>query len=132
MAWNQLSFAKGESINRPPLFCGLNFSFWKVRMNNFMESVNRGIWQAMVNDYAIPTQVVDNKTIEKSFEFWTIKEIRREEYDSKAMNIIYSSLICDQFFKVFACITAKEMWDLIQVRNSRSEEIKEELSYPRI
>jgi len=26
----KISFGEGASINRPPLFCGLNYQFWKV------------------------------------------------------------------------------------------------------
>jgi len=27
---DRLPFGEGASINRPPLFCGLNYQFWKV------------------------------------------------------------------------------------------------------
>jgi len=37
------SFGEGASINRAPLFCGLNYQFWKVRMKIFVESIDRGI-----------------------------------------------------------------------------------------
>ena len=57
-----------------------------------MESVNRGNWHTVVNGYTIPSQVVDGKIIEKPFESWFVEEIRRAKYDSKAMNIIHSSL----------------------------------------
>jgi len=35
----KLPFGEGASINRPPLFCGLNYQFWKVRMKIFVESI---------------------------------------------------------------------------------------------
>jgi len=50
MAENQLPFVEGESINTPPLFCVMDYPFWKIRMNFFMESINRGIWNVVVND----------------------------------------------------------------------------------
>ena len=43
----KLPFGEGASINRPPLFCGLNYQFWKVRMKIFVESLDRGIWDAI-------------------------------------------------------------------------------------
>jgi len=124
MARNQLAFVEGASINKNPMFYGVNYPFWKVRMKIFMESVNRGIWQAVVNGYTIPTQVVNNETIEKLHESWSIEEIRRSEYDSKAMNIIYSSLNSDEFFRVSACTIAKEMRDLIKVTHEGTLEIR--------
>ncbi|KAL2325878.1 hypothetical protein Fmac_024936 [Flemingia macrophylla] len=100
MANNQLSFAEGASINRPPLFCGDNYSFWKVRMKIFMESVHRSIWQAVVTDYKVPTKIINGKQIEKPFEDWDQNEIRRAENDAKALNIIHSSLNTWELIKV--------------------------------
>jgi len=39
----KLPFGEGASINRSPLFCGLNYQFWKVRMKIFVESLDKGI-----------------------------------------------------------------------------------------
>jgi len=50
----ELPFGEGASINRPPLFCGLNYLFWKVRMKIFVESLDRGIWDAIENSPFIP------------------------------------------------------------------------------
>jgi len=43
----KLLFREGASINRPPLFCGLNYQFMKVRMKIFVKSLDRGIWDAI-------------------------------------------------------------------------------------
>jgi len=50
----KLPFREGASINMQPLFCGLNYQFWKVRMKIFVESIDRGIWDAIVNDPFVP------------------------------------------------------------------------------
>jgi len=50
----KLPFGEGASINRTPLFCGLNYQFWKVRMEIFVESIYKGIWDAIVNDSYVP------------------------------------------------------------------------------
>ena len=44
---DKLPFGEGASINRPPLFCGVNYQFWKVRMKFFVELINKGIWDAI-------------------------------------------------------------------------------------
>jgi len=46
----KLPSGEGVSINRSPLFCGMNYQFWKVIMKIFVESIDRGIWDAIVND----------------------------------------------------------------------------------
>jgi len=50
----KLPFGEGTSINRSPLFCGLNYQLWKVRMKIFVESIDRRIWDAIVNGPFIP------------------------------------------------------------------------------
>ncbi|KAL2340398.1 hypothetical protein Fmac_008338 [Flemingia macrophylla] len=100
MAGNQLPFAEDASINRPPLFCGDNYVFWKVRMKIFMEYVHRSIWQAVVTEYKVPTIIEDGKKKEKPFETWEPSEIRRAENDAKALNIIHSALNSYEFFRI--------------------------------
>ena len=50
----KLPFGEGASIIRPPLFCGLNYQFWKVRMKIFVESLGKGIWDTIQNCPFIP------------------------------------------------------------------------------
>jgi len=43
MVESKLPFAEGAYIHRPPMFCGLNYQFWKLRMQIFIESIDKGI-----------------------------------------------------------------------------------------
>jgi len=54
MAENKLPFVKGASINRPPMFCGYNYQFWKVRMRTFIESIDLGAWDAITKGPFVP------------------------------------------------------------------------------
>ena len=37
------TFSEGASINKPPLFSGDNYPFWKIRMKIFLEFVDKGV-----------------------------------------------------------------------------------------
>jgi len=50
----KLLFGEGVSINKTPLFCEMNYQFWKIRMKFFVESVDREIMDAITNDPFIP------------------------------------------------------------------------------
>jgi len=39
----KLPFGEGASIKKSPLFCGLNYQFWKFKMKIFVESLDKGI-----------------------------------------------------------------------------------------
>ncbi|MBR7513474.1 hypothetical protein KC219_25280, partial [Mycobacterium tuberculosis] len=38
MGENKLPFGEGASIHRPPMFSGINYQFWKIKMKIFIES----------------------------------------------------------------------------------------------
>jgi len=49
-----MSFAKGASINKPPMFGGLNYAFRTIRMKVFIESIDNEIWDAVANGPFVP------------------------------------------------------------------------------
>ena len=112
---DRLPFGEGASINRPPLFCGLNYQFWKVRMKIFVESLDKGIWDAIENGPFVPKFEKDGSSIEKPWSQWTDSESKKAKFDCIAKNIITSALNSDEFFKVSQCKSAKEMWDTLEV-----------------
>jgi len=87
MVENKLPFAEGASINKPPMFLGVNYQFWKVRMKIFIESIDRGIWNAIVNGPFIPMHFVDGVHVAKPYEL-TDLENKKMQYDCVAKNIL--------------------------------------------
>jgi len=73
-----------------------------------MESIDRGIWDVVVNAPFVLMHVVKDETIKKT---WS--ESRKTQYDFVAKNIITPTLNLDEFFRVSQCISAKEMWDIL-------------------
>jgi len=100
MAENKLSFAEGASIHRPPMFSGINYQFWKIRMKIFNESIDQGIWDAIINGPYTPKHIVANVQVDKPWTQWTEEERRRAQYDFNAKNILTSSLNMDEFFRI--------------------------------
>jgi hypothetical protein len=41
----------GSSTNRPPLFDGTNFSFWKIRMRTHLMSLGVDVWDVIEIEY---------------------------------------------------------------------------------
>jgi len=77
MVGQNQTFAKGASINRPPLFTGENYPLWKVRMQIFLESVDKYILDVVLNGPCVPVNVVNGVQKPKSFSQWTADENRR-------------------------------------------------------
>ena len=122
----KLRFGDGASINKPPFFCGLNYQFWKVRMKIFVESLDKGIWDAIENGPFIPKFEKECASIEKSWSQWTDAENKKAKFDCIAKNIITSSLNSDEFFRISQCASAKEMWDTLEVTHEGTNDVKRE------
>jgi len=120
----KLPFGEGASMNRPPLFCGLSYQFRKVRMKIFVESLDKGIWDAIENGTFIPKLEKDGVFIEKPWSQWTDVENKRAKFDCIAKNIITFALNSDEFFNVSQCGFAKEMWDTLEVTLEGTNDVK--------
>jgi len=71
-----------------------------------MKSIDRGIWNAIMNGLYIPMTVVH---VEKSYDELTDAENKKVQYNCVAKNIITFALNLDVFFKVSQYNSAKEM-----------------------
>jgi len=120
----KMPFAEGASINRPPMFGGVNYAFWKIRMKIFMESIDMGIWDAVVSGPFIPMQVVKDETVKKPWFEWSDSERKKAQYESLAKNIIISALNMDEFFRVSQCSSGKEMWEVLEVTHEGTNDVK--------
>jgi len=120
----KLPFREGASINRSPLFCGLNYQLWKVRIKIFVESINRRIWDAIVNDPFVPKIEKDDVFIEKPWSQWTESETKKAPYDCIAKNIISFALNSNEFSRVSKCAFAKKMWDILEVIHEGTIDVK--------
>ncbi|XP_068503844.1 uncharacterized protein [Phaseolus vulgaris] len=121
---DKLPFEEGPSINRPPLFCGVNYQFWKVRMKIFMHSTDKGIWETIENGPFIPQVKRDEVLIDKPSSDWIEAESKKAKFDWIAKNIITSALSCDEFLRVSQCSSAKEMWDILEVTHEGTNDVK--------
>jgi len=93
----KFSFGDGACLNKPPLFCGMNYELGCIRMKFFVESIDRKIWNVITNSHLMPT----SKNVSSE----------REHFDCVAMNIIVFALDSNELLKVSEYSSAKEMWN---------------------
>jgi len=106
----KFSFGEGACLNKPPLFCGMNYDLWCIRMKFFVESINRKIWNVITNNYLLP--ISENVSSE------------REHLDCIAMNIIVSTFDSNELLKVSDCESAKEMWDTFKATHESTTKLE--------
>jgi len=77
-------------------------------MKIFIESLDRGIWDAIVNGPYVPKTVVDGVTVDKPWSEWSAEESRRDQFDCIAKNIVTFTLNVDEFFRVSSALQPKK------------------------
>jgi len=79
------SFEQGASINKPSLFCGLNYKYWEARIKIFVESIDQRIWDAIENDPFIFKIKKGGSFTKKPWSQWTNEESEKAKFDCIAI-----------------------------------------------
>ena len=70
----------GHSLVIPPLFDGNNYAHWKVRMKEFLKSIDKRVWNSVEYELEKPTTPVSE---------WQTSQKEAAAFNSKAMNAIF-------------------------------------------
>lgn len=119
------AFPEGHATNRPPLFDGINFSYWKARMRVFLLSTDYDVWQIVESGYHEPTITTADVTMTKPKDKWDINDKKLYSLNAKAMNALYCSLTADEFNRVSSCVTAQEIWQTLETTHEGTSQVKE-------
>ena len=90
---------RGGSLIIPPLFDGTNYAYWKVRMRAFLQSLDEKVWQAVKISWTKPTEVPAD---------WDDAKIKAANFNSRALNALFSAVINEEFKKISSTETAKK------------------------
>ena len=106
---------RGQSSIIPPLFYGTNYAYWKVRMRAFLQSLDKKVWQAMEIGWTKPTGApVD----------WDDAKIKVANFNSRALNALFSAVTNEEFKKISSTETAKEAWTILQTTYEGTKAVK--------
>ena len=88
-----------QSLIIPPLFDGTNYTYWKVRIRAFLQSLNEKVWQAVEIGWTKPKEAPTD---------WDDAKIKAANFNSKALNALLSTVTNEKFKKISSTETAKE------------------------
>lgn len=70
MASTNPIFRDCGSNNKPHLFCGESYDFWKIHMRAYLKAQGDDIWDVVENGLFIPTSVVNGVGTYKIKSVW--------------------------------------------------------------
>ena len=96
---------RGQSLIIPPLFDGTNYAYWKVRIRAFLQSLDKKVWQAIEIGWTKPKEAPAD---------WDDAKIKAANFNSRALNALFSAVTNKEFKKISSTKTAKEVWTILQ------------------
>ena len=82
---------RGQSLIIPPLFDGTNYAYRKVRMRAFLQFLNEKVWQIVEIGWIKPKKAPVN---------WDEAKIKAANFNSRALNALFSVVTNEEFKKI--------------------------------
>ncbi|XP_073051322.1 uncharacterized protein [Primulina eburnea] len=110
---------------RPPVLDGSNYALWKVKMRMLIKSIEERAWQLVLDGWSPPRTVDDDgDSRSKPESTWSNDEVQTSNFNSKAVNAIFTSVDINMFSLITNCISTKEAWDILQKHCEGSESVR--------
>ena len=106
---------RGQSLIIPPLFDGTNYLYWKVCMRAFLQSLDEKLWKVIEIGQAKPKEVSAD---------WDDAEIEATNFNTRALNAIFSAVTNEEFKKISSTEIAKEAWTILQTTYEGTKAVK--------
>ena len=107
---------RGQSLIIPPLFDGTIYAYWKVCMRAFLQSLEEKVWQAVEIGWTKPTEALADQDDAK---------IKVANFNSRALNALFSAVTNEEFKKISFTETAKEVWTIFQTTYEGTKAVKD-------
>ena len=118
---------EGKSTVTPPLFKGTNFSYWKNAMQIFIESTDTELWEIVNNWPYVVSKITNDKgeELDKLKDQYTTSDWDKLMKNSRAKYIFYCGLDANEYNRISACDTTKQIWNKLIVTYEGTSQVRE-------
>ena len=85
-------------------------------MRAFLQSLDENVWQAVEIDWIKPTEALAD---------WDDAKIKAVNFNSRALNALFSAVTNKEFKKISFTETAKEVWTILQATYEVTKVVKD-------
>ena len=122
---SQEKLEEGYSTQRPPMFNGKFYSYWKNRMEIFIKAENYQVWRVIeVGDFEVTKTNAENEVVPKPMSEFSKEDFDKYEMNAMAVKILHCGLGPHEHNRVMGCKNAKQIWELLQVTHEGTNEVK--------
>ena len=84
-------------------------------MRAFLQSLDEKVWQAVEIGWTKPTEASAD---------WDDAKIKATNFNSRALNALFSAVTNEEFKKISSIETAKEAWNILQTTYEGTKAVK--------
>ena len=107
---------KGQSLIIPPYFDGTDYAYQKICIRAFLQFLDEKVQQAVKIGQTKPKEALVD---------WDDAKIKAANFNSRALNALFSAVINEEFKKISSTKTAKEAWTILQTTYEGTKAIKD-------
>ncbi|XP_070005268.1 uncharacterized protein [Nicotiana sylvestris] len=121
------NFEKGQSTYKPPRFNGQYYAWWKTRMHNFIMDEDSELWDIICDSPHFPMKKLEETgpMVPKDRKEYSDIDRKAIEKNYRAKKILVCGIGPNEYNRVLACDTAKEMWEALQTAHEGTTQIKQ-------
>ena len=105
-----------QSLIIPHLFDSTNYAYWNVSMRAFLQSLDEKVWQAVEIGWTNPKEAPADQDD---------ANIKLANFNSRALNVLFSVVTNEVFKKISSTKTAKEAWTILQTTYEGTKVVKD-------
>ena len=104
-----------HSLVIPPHFNGNNYAYWKVKMKEFLKSIDERVWNSVEYGWEKPTTPVSE---------WQTSQKEAVAFNSKAMNAIFNAVSMEEFKRISNVEVTYTAWNILQTGHEGTKTVK--------
>ncbi|XP_070015268.1 uncharacterized protein [Nicotiana sylvestris] len=120
------NFEEGQSTYRPPRFNGQYYGWWKTRMHDFIMAEDYELWDVICDGPYVPTKKVGDPpmTTPKTRKEYNDADRKVVEKNFCAIFFLVCGIGSDEYNRILACQSAKEIWEALQTTYEGTTQVK--------
>ena len=116
---------EGYSTQRPHMFDGKFYTYWKNRMEIFIKAENYQVWRVIeIGDFQVITTNSNSEIILKYLTEYEKEDFQKMKMNALTIKLLHCGLGPNEHNCIMGWKSAKQIWDLLEVTYEGTSEVK--------
>ncbi|XP_075101772.1 uncharacterized protein LOC142177204 [Nicotiana tabacum] len=121
------NFEEGQSTYRLPRYNGQYYGWWETRMHDFIMAKDSELWNVICDGPYVPTKKVGDPLVIMPKYKKEYNDVDRKDVEKnfRAKKILVCGIGPNEYNRISACQSAKEIWEALQTSHEGTTQVKQ-------